>query len=148
MVSAKFAHTTKHGAIKGKTQTKNVEFYALDVILSVGYRTNSSKAVEFRKWSNKVLKDHLIKGYTINRKHIAKNYDAFMKAVADVQSLLPEHVTLNLKLVWELIREFASTWVALDAYDKDKFSAVGSTKKSVKIFAGELLAGVNGRRLL
>ena len=40
MVCAKFAHTTLHGAIKGKTQTKNIEFYNLDIVLSVGYRTD------------------------------------------------------------------------------------------------------------
>ncbi|NTU66814.1 MAG: virulence RhuM family protein [Candidatus Moranbacteria bacterium] len=98
-VCAKFAHTTKHGAIKGKTQTKNVESYALDVILSVGYRTNSSRAVEFRKWANKVLKSYLIQGYTINRKQIGKNYDAFMKAVGDIQMLLPSHIALDPKMV-------------------------------------------------
>jgi prophage maintenance system killer protein len=60
VVSAKFAQTTQHGAIKGKTQTKTVEFYNLDIILAVGYRANSSKAIEFRKWATKTLKQHLL----------------------------------------------------------------------------------------
>jgi len=137
-VCAKFAHTTKHGAIKGKTQTKDVESYALDVILSVGYRTNSSRAIEFRKWANKVIKSYLIQGYAINRKQIGKNYDAFMKSVADIQALLPESVALDPKNVLELIKEFASTWMSLDAYDRGSLTAIGTTKKAI-VFTGEEL---------
>ena len=74
VVSAKFAQTTPHGAIPGKTQTKDVLFYNLDIILAVGYRTNSSVAISFRKWATKVLRQHITKGYTINKKRIVKNY--------------------------------------------------------------------------
>jgi hypothetical protein len=56
MVVAKFATTTQHGAIKGKTQTKLVEYYNLDVIISVGYRVKSKQGNQFRIWENKVLK--------------------------------------------------------------------------------------------
>ena len=55
MVVAKFATTTKHGAMEGKTQTHMTEYYNLDVIISVGYRVKSQRGVEFRKWANKVL---------------------------------------------------------------------------------------------
>jgi hypothetical protein len=51
-------HTTKHGALKGKTQTKKVKFYNLDAIISVGYRVNSQRATQFRIWATKTLKDH------------------------------------------------------------------------------------------
>ena len=47
---------------------KKVEFYSLDVIISVGYRIKSQRGVEFRKWANKVLKDYIIKGYSVNHK--------------------------------------------------------------------------------
>ena len=117
---------------------KPVAFYSLDVILSVGYRTNSAQAVEFRKWANKILKEYLIQGYAVNRKQIAKNYDAFMQTVASIQNLLPEHVILDPKLVLELIKEFAGTWVSLDAYDKETLTAVGSTKKAIKLSGVEL----------
>jgi len=138
VVSAKFAHTTQHGAIKGKTQTKDITLYNLDIILSVGYRTNSVRAIEFRKWSSNILKEYLIKGYTINKKQIAKNYDAFMKTVSSIQALLPEHVALDPKVILDLIKEFAGTWMALDAYDKDKLSPLGATKTSVKLSGEEL----------
>jgi hypothetical protein len=65
---AKFATTTQHGAIKGKTQTKNVEYYNLDVIISVGYRVKSKQGTRFRIWANKVLKDYLLKGYVLNQR--------------------------------------------------------------------------------
>lgn len=105
---------------------RSIEYYNLDAIISVGYRVNSIQATKFRKWATKVLKEHIIKGYTLNRKQLAKNYDAFMQAVASVQNLLPEHVTLDPKAVLELIKEFAGTWVALDAYDKESLVAAGT----------------------
>lgn len=66
MVCAKFAHTTRHGAIKGKEQTQEVEYFNLDMILSVGYRVKSAKGAAFRKWANSVLREYIIKGYAIN----------------------------------------------------------------------------------
>ncbi len=68
LVVAKFATTTQHGAIKGKTQTKLVEYYNLDVIISVGYRVKSKQGTQFRIWANKILKDYLLKGYSLNKR--------------------------------------------------------------------------------
>ena len=82
-VCAKFAHTAEDG------KTYQVQYYNLDVILSVGYRTNGKIAIAFRQWATKTLREHITKGYTINRKQIAKNYDAFMQTVASIQNLLP-----------------------------------------------------------
>lgn len=70
VVVAKFATTTQHGAIAGKTQTHMTEYYNLDVIISVGYRVKSQRGIEFRRWANKVLKDYIIKGYAINDKRL------------------------------------------------------------------------------
>jgi hypothetical protein len=125
--------------IEGKRQIeREIMHYNLDMILSVGYRVNSKKATLFRQWATKTLREHITKGYTINRKRIASNYDSFMQSVADVQSLLPEGVTLDVKDVLELIKEFAGTWVSLDAYDKESLAAIGSTKKAVKLTGREL----------
>jgi len=68
MVCAFFAHTTQHGAVKGKIQTKHVEYFNLDVIISVGYRVKSMQGTQFRIWANKVLKEYLLKGYAINQR--------------------------------------------------------------------------------
>ena len=121
---------------------KPVVLYSLDVILSVGYRTNSKIAIAFRQWATKTLREHITKGYTINRKQIAKNYDSFMQTVTSIQNLLPEHITLDPKAVLDLIKEFASTWISLDAYDKESLQIKGVTKKNVKLTGDELLSAI------
>jgi hypothetical protein len=68
MVCANFAHTTQHGAIKGKSQTVEALFYNLDVIISVGYRVKSKQGTIFRQWANSILKDYIVKGYAINQR--------------------------------------------------------------------------------
>lgn len=122
----------------GRRIRRKIKYYNLDAVISVGYRINSKTATEFRQWATKTLKEHIIKGYTINRKQIARNYEAFMQTVNSIQNLLPEHVTLDPKMVLELIKEFASTWVTLDAYDKANLSVMGSNKKSIKLSGQEL----------
>ncbi|MBQ6305490.1 MAG: virulence RhuM family protein [Bacteroidales bacterium] len=67
MVVAKNATTTKHGALQGKTQTHEVTFYNLDMIISIGYRVNSIRGVQFRQWASRVLKEYLLRGYSINQ---------------------------------------------------------------------------------
>src|SRR5579862_9920513 len=57
-----------------------VKHFNLDAVLSVGYRINSKKATHFRQWATKTLKEHIQKGYTINRHRIKSNYDEFLKA--------------------------------------------------------------------
>ena len=68
LVVANFATTTQHGAMKGKTQTQKVEFYNLDVIISVGYRVKSKQGTQFRIWATRVLRDYLLKGYAFNQR--------------------------------------------------------------------------------
>lgn len=132
---------------EGKREVvREVSHYNLDLILSVGYRVNSKTATEFRKWATKILREHLTKGYTINRKQIGKNYDAFMKSVSDIQNLLPEHITLDSKAVLDLVKEFSTTWVSLDAYDKDGLKSIGTTKKSIKMGGEELTKAISSFR--
>ncbi len=69
-VCAKFAHTTSHGTLANKTQTRKIDYYNLDVIISVGYRVKSQNGVVFRKWANQILKNYMIKGYVINQNGI------------------------------------------------------------------------------
>ena len=70
VVCAYFAHTTQHGAIADKTQSKSVKYYNLDAILSVGYRVNSKRGTQFRQWATARLKEYLVKGYAINQKRL------------------------------------------------------------------------------
>lgn len=131
-VVAKNATTAADGKVY------QVEYYNLDAIISVGYRVNSKVATQFRQWATKTLREHITKGYTINKKQVGKNYDAFMRSVADVQALLPAHVTLDPKAVLELIKEFATTWVSLDAYDKGTLVTKGFTRKKVTLLGSDL----------
>jgi hypothetical protein len=119
-----------------------VQFYNLDVILAVGYRTNSSKAIAFRQWATETLKSHITKGYTINRQRIKANYDEFLKAVEDVKNLLPAGSVVDNDSVIELIKLFADTWFSLDAYDRDQLPTEGKTKKKVKLTAAKLNQGL------
>ena len=71
VVCANFAHTTLHGAIKGKMQITEITLYNLDVIISVGYRVKSIAGTRFRQWALSVLKDFMLKGYTVNQRKVA-----------------------------------------------------------------------------
>ncbi len=90
-VVAKNAITTQHGALKGKTQTHLVEFYNLDMIISVGYRVNSYRGVQFRQWATRVLKEYMIKGFAMNDE-LLKNagggnyFDELLARIRDIRS--------------------------------------------------------------
>lgn len=129
---------------------KPVIFYSLDIILAVGYRTNSSRAIEFRKWATKTLKEHIVKGFTINRSRIKENYSEFLKVVEDIRELLPkgDEVIIDNENVLELIKLFADTWLSLDAYDKERLIAKGATKKKVSLTANQLQISLNELKLV
>lgn len=140
------AVVAKNATTAADGKTYNVEYFNLDAILSVGYRVNSKTATEFRKWATKTLKAHITKGYTLNRKQIARNYDAFVKSVTDIQQLLPDHVTLDPKVILELVKEFSMTWVSLDAYDKESLTVVGTTRKEIALTGKELTDAIANLR--
>ncbi|MBA3733365.1 virulence protein RhuM/Fic/DOC family protein [Patescibacteria group bacterium] len=125
---------------------REINHYNLDMILSVGYRVNSMSATQFRIWATKTLKEHITRGYTINRNQIGKNYEGFMKSVADIQNLLPEHITLDPKSILELVKEFSSTWMSIDEYDKETLRPIGTTKGTIKLTGEELTMAINELR--
>ncbi len=71
-VVRKFRITTPHGAIEGKTQSHEVNFYNLDVIISVGYRVKSLRGTQFRQWATKRLKEYIVKGFTMDDDRLKK----------------------------------------------------------------------------
>lgn len=79
VVISKMETTTPHGAIEGKTQTKDVMFYNLDAIISVGYRINSRRATAFRIWATKVLKEYMIKGFAMDDERLKQGQTLFGK---------------------------------------------------------------------
>jgi hypothetical protein len=77
VVVAVFAITTQHGAIEGKTQNKETQFYNLDAIISVGYRVNSRRATQFRIWATGVLKEYMQKGFVLDDERLKQGKTAF-----------------------------------------------------------------------
>jgi len=101
-VCANFAHTTQHGAIKGKTQTTDILSYNLDVIISVGYRVKSKRGTKFRQWANRVLKDYLLRGYAISHR-----IDAVEKFVIETNQKLSE-IEMKIDIVKQYIEDVLS----------------------------------------
>lgn len=105
-------------------KTYKTKFYSLDAVISVGYRVNSTQATHFRIWSTRVLKDHLVKGYSLHQRRIEKKG---IKELQDSIELL-QKTLIQGKLVsdigaatLEIINEFAKTWHVLRAYDEGMF---------------------------
>ena len=118
VVVAKFATTTQHGAMTGKTQTHDVSFYNLDVIISVGYRVKSQKGVEFRMWANKVLKDYLVKGYAVNKALTEQRYSELKQLVAVLGRTVKSQEALTSKDALDLIEVVSNYTYALDILDR------------------------------
>jgi len=111
-----FATVQKEGAREIK---RDIEYFNLDMIISVGYRVNSKKATEFRKWATQTLKQHITQGYTINPNRIKQNHKAFLQALEDVKLLANHNIKVDDAL--ELIKTFSYTWFSLQSYDEQKF---------------------------
>ena len=115
-VVAKFANTTEHGAIVGKTQTHMIDYYNLDVIISVGYRVKSQNGVIFRKWAIKVLKDYMIKGYAVNQKRLG--YLEKTVKLIDIANRIDERLDDNdAKEILRVIGSYSKALDLLDDYD-------------------------------
>ncbi|GHC48053.1 virulence protein RhuM/Fic/DOC family protein [Ulvibacter litoralis] len=126
-----FRHTTQHGAIKGKTQSKNVKYYNLDVIISVGYRVKSKQGTQFRIWATQTLKEHLVQGYTINQKRLEQK-EQEVKLLKDGIHILTRTVSkaIEEKASDNIILEtFAKGLSLLDDYDHEQLDAKGLTTK-------------------
>lgn len=119
----------------GDGKTYNVQYYNLDLILSVGYRVNSKQATKFRQWATKILKSYMTDGYAINNNRIKENYDNFLKAIEDIKLLVADNSSLKNNDIIELIKTFANTWLSLDKYDKDVLPTTGNIEKDTKITA-------------
>ncbi len=148
VVSAFFALTTQHGAIEGKTQTKNVKFYNLDAILSVGYRVNSKQGSQFRIWANRILREYLLKGYTINNRmnRLEDNFENLSQKVNEISLQLKTQEIPNqgvffdgqifdaYELTSRIIRSAKKSIVLIDNYiDETTLSHLAKKDSGVKV---------------
>lgn len=108
--------TTQHGAIKGKTQTKNVKFYNLDAIISVGYRVNSQKATKFRIWATDVLKTYIQKGFKIDVERMKQGEAVFGKDYFRELLETVRSIRASERRIWQQITDI----FAEISYDYDK----------------------------
>ena len=113
-------NTTRHGALQGKTQTKNVKYYNLDAIISVGYRVNSIKATRFRVWATNILKEYIQKGFKIDEERMKQGnnvfgQDYFRELLETVRSIRASE-----RRIWQQITDI----FAEISYDYDKNSEI------------------------
>jgi prophage maintenance system killer protein len=103
---------------------KPVEFYSLDVILAVGYRVSSSRAIHFRKWATKILKQYLIKGYAVNEKRLFEAQNKFHELQESILFLQKQSKNKLLKgqetEILNLLSDYSKTLTLLERYDKEK----------------------------
>lgn len=121
-------NTTQHGAIQGKTQTKDVKYYNLDAIISVGYRVNSIKATKFRVWATNILKEYIQKGFKIDEERMKQGktvfgQDYFRELLETVRSIRASE-----RRIWQQITDI----FAEISYDYDKNS------ETTKMFYAEV----------
>ena len=133
LVCANFAHAKDYGRREGFTQTKNVVFYNLDVIISVGYRVKSQRGTQFRIWANKVLKEYLVKGYAVNKALTEQRYTELKQLVAvlgrtvKAQEALTSDDALNLV---EVVSDYAYALDILDKYDYQQLAVEQTTNEA------------------
>ena len=145
VVVAKFENTTEHGAIQGKTQTHMLEYYNLDMIISVGYRVKSNNGVIFRKWANKILKEYLIKGYAVNQRRL-EYLEKTIKLI-DIANRIDERLEGNdAKEILKVIGDYSKALDLLDDYDHKTLKKIDGNIDERKIEYKECIEVINKLR--
>ena len=144
-VVAKFATTTKHGAIEGKTQTHMVDYYNLDMIISIGYRVKSTQGVIFRKWATKILKDYMLKGYAVNQKRL--EYLEKTVQLIDIANRMDERLEGNdAKEILKVIGDYTKALDLLDDYDHRTLKKIDGNVDERKIEYKQCIEIINKLR--
>lgn len=107
----------------GHQVTRNIEYFNLDVILGVGYRVNSKVGSEFRRWASKILKDYLLKGYSLNEERLLTvSLNDISRSLEILKQSLLTHECVNDigHAAIEIIRAYTKSWHVLYAYDEDR----------------------------
>lgn len=148
-VVRKFRTTASDG------KSYDVIYYNLDVIISVGYRVKSQRGTQFRIWATTVLKEHLIKGYTVSERRLAeKGLSEMEQTIALLSNTLERREVLSEegKAILEVVSRYAKSWSLLLQYDEDRLALpksrhpakqsleYGQTKQSIKALKDDLLA--------
>ena len=115
LVCRKFRHTTQHGAIEGLSQTKEVKYYNLDVIISVGYRVKSRQGTMFRIWATQRLRDYIIKGVALNDERFKKGNS--MNYFKELLERIRE-IRISERVFYQQIKDIYKTSIDYDPSDE------------------------------
>ena len=132
VVVAKFANTTQHGAIEGKTQTHEIDYFNLEMVTSVGYRVKSKRGVQFRKWANRILKDYLVKGYAVNERIRKEQIGELRQLVGMLGRTIqgqPLLSTDETNALFEVVTDYTYALDTLDNYDYQRLTIDKTTKE-------------------
>ena len=143
VVVAKFATTTQHGAISGKTQTHDVQYYNLDVIISVGYRVKSQRGVQFRQWANRILKEYLVKGYAVNKNIRKEHMGELRQLVQVIGRTIEQHPIAENdenKALFDIVVDYTYALDTLDDYDYQRIGILYNPDGSKRISDSTLVA--------
>ena len=110
---AKFATVQKEG---DRNVTRNIEYYNLDMIVSIGYRVKSNKGIIFRRWANKVLKDYMLKGYAVNQRRL-EYLEKTIKLIDSANRIDNRLENDDAKEILKVIGEYSRALDMLDEYD-------------------------------
>ena len=126
----KFQTVQKEG--KREVQ-REISYYNLDVIISVGYRVKSKRGTQFRIWANRVLKDYIIKGYALNQKRLQEQK---LQELEDTLNLIRQSIDQRelsadeAKGFVEIVSNYAKSWALLQGYDEQSLQEVSQTCES------------------
>ncbi len=115
VVVRKFRTTTKHGAIEGKTQDKDVNFYNLDMIIALGFKVRSSSGTKFRIWANTKLKEYITKGFVLDDERFKSG--SSMNYFDELQKRLRE-IRISERFFYQKIKDIYMTSVDYDPKDE------------------------------
>ena len=139
---AKFATVQEEGERK---VTREIEYYNLDMIVSIGYRVKSDKGVIFRQWANKVLKDYMLKGYAINQKRL--EYLEKTVQLIDIANRMDERLEGNdAKEILKVIGDYSKALNLLDDYDHRTLEKIKGNEDNRKIKYEDCIEIINKLR--
>ena len=133
VVVRKFRSTTQHGAIPDKTQSRDVQFYSLDVIISVGYRVKSHQGTQFRIWATQRLKEYIVKGFALNDERFKKG--SSMNYFKELQERIRE-IRLSERFFYQKIKDIYTTSIDYDPKE-------AKTIEFFKVVQNKLLWAIN-----
>lgn len=123
---ANFATVQNEG---GRIVQRNIEYYNLDVIISVGYRVKSKRGVEFRKWANNVLRKYILDGYALNEKRLK-----ILQKTVDIQNrMLSSAMNIEQSAVLKAVSQYSKALGLLDNYDHQNLKKPGGERPTYRI---------------